>query len=196
MRGNPLVRRRCCRRGLPRRAEDWLEVVAASTLVGMALFASGVAMVIGARVHSDVHRRAHVESVRTQTVAVLVVDVEVAHTPGVGGPGALAMAPVRWLGADGAEHGGEVRVPGPRRAGDPVPVWLDSDGRLTGPPITSDEAVPSAVVIAGMFLIPALGLLVAMWCAVRRWTLARCCARWEREWACVEPFWSGRQRWP
>ncbi|HTF55577.1 MAG TPA: hypothetical protein VK735_49715 [Pseudonocardia sp.] len=196
MRSNPIFRRRRRRRGLPRRAEDWVQGLVACTLIAMALFASGVAMVIGARVHSDLHRRAHVESFRTQVPAVLLVDVQVAHTPGVHGPESLVMAPVRWTGADGVERSGEVRVPGPRQVGDSVPVWIDPGGTLVGRPVTPDEAVSSAVVLAGMFLIPAFGLLVATWCAVRRWALGRCCARWEREWACVEPVWSGRQRWP
>jgi hypothetical protein len=185
-------------RRVPRRATDWVEAAAACVLVGVGLAATAVALVMGLRVCADGFKQAQAESARTRITAVLLDDVTVTGEGRGDGPATLVSVsvPVHWTGGGGIEHTGVAQVHGPLRAGDRVTVWVDPGGHLVGSPVTADEVVLIAIVSGGLFLIAAFTLLAATWCAVQRWTLARNCAGWEREWESIEPLWSGRQRWP
>lgn len=197
MRGDPWRGPRPLRaRRVPRRATDWVEAAAACVLVGVGLAATAVALVMGLRVCADGFKQAQAESARTRITAVLLDDVTVAVEGREDGPATLVSVPVHWKGRGGVEHTGVAQVHGPLRAGDRVTVWVDPDGHLVGSPVTADDVVLIAIVSVGLFLIAAFTLLAATWCAVQRWTLARNCAGWEREWESIEPLWSGRQRWP
>jgi hypothetical protein len=181
---------------MPRRATDWVEATAACVLVVLGLVAVVGAVVMGVRVAADGLGRAHVESSRTQINAVVLEDVAVAVESRQDGRAMLTGAPVRWRGGDGVERIGVARVRGPLQAGDHVTAWVAQGGQLVGAPLTADEAVLTAILAGGLFLIAVLAVLAATWCGIKRWTLVRNCAGWKREWESIEPLWSGRQRWP
>ena len=81
---------------------------------------------------------------------------------------------------------------GPRPAGVTVPMWLDRSGELTGAPTRGIDAVRHAA--AGALGVLAIGaaVLVCAGAAFRSELQRITMARWEREWARVEPRWSGR----
>ena len=97
--------------------------------------------------------------------------------------------PGQWITPDGAVHEGLVRVPPGTRAGTSVPVWVASDGELTGAPLRREGIEGSAM---------AVGALVVAGVPVAVWTLyfflcfaldARRERDWEKGWAAVEPVW-------
>jgi hypothetical protein len=73
-----------------------------------------------------------------------------------------------------------------------VSVWMDRTGRLTQAPTSPANATAVgwtwgiAVALAGW------AVLALAWTAVRTLTARRNAAAWAREWALVEPTWSGR----
>ncbi|NBE50664.1 hypothetical protein GUY60_04325 [Streptomyces sp. YC537] len=91
-------------------------------------------------------------------------------------------------------HTETVPVPAGTRDGDRVQVWVDDEGREAGPPPDRGDTTLYAVevgvgTLAGTVL--AGGALVV----VRLRLLdARSAREWEREWARIEPHWSGRLR--
>ena len=75
-----------------------------------------------------------------------------------------------------------------------VPVWVDRHGPVAGAPIMRTDPVTAAA--GGGLGVAVLGVavLLAAWTGTRRYIDARNSAAWAREWARVEPEWSGRQR--
>jgi hypothetical protein len=179
-----------------KRGIDHIEDAAAWLLTSLALIGVVLAVVIGVQVHSNVLDRARVEmAARTSASAVLLADTpQMAGTEGGEGRSPMAEVAVRWVGRDGAERVGEVRVQPPRYAGETVTVWTDRTGNLVPPPTTPVEAHFAAAAAAGLVLLALSGVLAALWNAIRRGTMALSRVQWEREWQQVEPVWSGRTR--
>jgi hypothetical protein len=110
---------------------------------------------------------------------------------------AVAGAPVpvaaRWTGPHGEPHSGTVHVPAGLPAGAAVTIALDDGGAVVGTP-------PAVAGPAGTGLVAGIGTLAACWgllaVAGGIWR-ARLTARdrrtLAREWARVEPVWSGRR---
>jgi hypothetical protein len=98
----------------------------------------------------------------------------------------------RWTGPDGRVAQGRVIVTSQHSIGDTISIWTDRTGRLVPAPTKPSAATTVgwtwgvAVTLGGWAL---LGLL---WSAVRAATARRNAAAWAREWAVVEPEWSGR----
>lgn len=98
----------------------------------------------------------------------------------------------QWTTRDGREVQGRVVVSTGHVAGDIVSVWLDRAGRVVAAPINPTSASVVgwtwglAVVLAGW------AALALLWTGVRAWTEHHNAATWAREWAMVEPTWSGR----
>jgi hypothetical protein len=88
------------------------------------------------------------------------------------------------------EHAGWVSVPQGLQAGSTVPIWTDRSGSAVPPPTSTDDALLSGVVAAGLVLGVAASVLVCVWARVRRATLVYNSACWEREWRAVEPVWT------
>ncbi|MFI6985975.1 hypothetical protein ACIBSV_46475 [Embleya sp. NPDC050154] len=116
-----------------------------------------------------------------------------AKPPQVAAPGAETVAAnVRWVAADGVPQTGTARVPLGTSEGDTTHIWLDAAGRPTDPPLTHtaivvDEIVAGTMAFGGAFMVMA-GAFGVEWLLISR----RRALAWEREWAVVEPTWSGR----
>ena len=96
----------------------------------------------------------------------------------------------RWAGPDGAARTGEILTAAGTRAGQPVRVWVNAAGRLTGPPLSASQL--GMRVIAAAALTPAvlgMTLLGIGWLA-RSVLNRRKLAAWESDWALFEPQWS------
>jgi hypothetical protein len=95
-----------------------------------------------------------------------------------------------WAAPDGAARTGEILTTGGTRAGQPVRVWVNASGGLTGPPLSANQLsmrVGAAAALAPAGL--AMALLGVGWLA--RWVLnQRRLAAWESDWALFEPQWT------
>jgi hypothetical protein len=176
------------------RSADRLEAAAVMLVVTVWLICAPVIAVAGSLVWADVSGTAAREQhTRTATTALLTADApddvqsayEVASTERV-------PLPARWAAVDGTERTGTVTGSAGQRAGDRIRIWIDSTGAAVDPPL--DDTVAALVVLlvtasAWLFLGGALylGLLTLRWRLNRRRFAA-----WDRDWALIEPRWSGR----
>ncbi|WP_217249943.1 hypothetical protein [Streptomyces sp. AC602_WCS936] len=102
-------------------------------------------------------------------------------------------ATVRWTTPEGTERTDTARVPAGTRHGDAVDVWLDSRGRNVPAPIHDSAVLQHSVTIGACTTAgAALAVLLAR-CAVRKVTMRRRLAEWDREWALIEPRWTHRR---
>jgi hypothetical protein len=180
-------------RRIPRRGTDWLEDAAAWVLVSLGLLGAALSMIVGLQVHGSLLERAQLESsARTPVRAVLLQDAPVIPDADDQENGPLVQVPVRWVDTDGTVRVDQATVDGLPRAGDTVRVWADRDHHLVPPPTNADDATAAGIVAAGISLFMSVAVLMVVWCGVRHYAFTRNRARWEREWAEVEPRWSGR----
>ena len=180
-------------RRIPKRGTDWVEDSAAWTLASLGLLGAVLSMIIGFHVHGSLMDRARAETAsRTPVRAILMQDVTPMPEVGDTGTTPLTQVPVRWLDTDGVVREGEATVDGALRGGDATVVWVDRSHHLVSPPTRTADATAAGYVASGIVLFMILAVLTMMWFGIRQLAMARNCAHWAREWAVVEPRWSGR----
>jgi hypothetical protein len=182
-------------RRLPRRGTDWVEDIA--VWLGLLCAVVGVcgALAIGSRVQATALGEAKVAAAeRVPVVVELVGDVPYTPDPSGKGLSTLVRAPVQWVGRDGVGHTGELPVRGPLADGQHIPAWTDRAGRLVTAPLTAFDARLFAIFAVCLVLIGEGSVLALAWYGLTRVLLAVDYRRWGREWAAVEPLWSGRSR--
>ncbi|MET7377302.1 hypothetical protein ABZT08_00475 [Streptomyces sp. NPDC005526] len=101
---------------------------------------------------------------------------------------------VRWNGADGSAHTGQVRVRPGSAVGTPVTVWTDPQGRLVTRPATAAQARTRAVVIGGLVGTTAAAFPLVGGRVLCRRLERRRMEQWDAEWARFGPLW-GRKTW-
>ncbi|MFF7250214.1 hypothetical protein ACFZBU_40800 [Embleya sp. NPDC008237] len=108
-------------------------------------------------------------------------------------PGAETVtASVRWFADDGVARTGTAQVPLGGSAGGTTHIWLDAAGRPATPPLThgailAEELTAGMMAFAGAVVVTTGAFGLEQLLISRRRALA-----WERDWAAVEPSWSGR----
>lgn len=181
---------------LPRRRTDCIEDAVAWLLTAVGLLVVVLALMAGVRAYGeDMRRIATGSGDRTQIEAVLLEPAPTGVMAGrIDQPVGAALVPVaaRYTAADGVEHVADVWVRGPRAAGTPVPIWVDRAGAVTTPPPRRADAVLGATVRAAVIVVPGVFVLAGIWVLLRIGVRRANLARWKREWAQVEPSWSGR----
>ncbi len=181
---------------LQRRSIDTIEDLVTWTLITLALLTAVLAATVAARRYGEWMHRAEIETrERTQVQAVLLEPAPQLFAVDSQGRAVRllpAPVPVRYTAPDGTEQLAQAHVMGPRPAGVTVPMWLDRSGELTSAPTRGIDAVRYAA--AGGLGVLAIGaaILVCSGAAFRSELQRITMARWEREWARVEPRWSGR----
>ena len=181
---------------LQRRSIDTIEDLVTWMLIALALLTAVLAATVAARRYGEWMHRAEIETrERTQVQAVLLEPAPQLFAVDSQGRAVRllpAPVPVRYTAPDGTEQLAQAHVMGPRPAGVTVPMWLDRSGELTGAPTSGIDAVRHAA--AGGLGVLAIGaaVLVCSGAAFRSELQRITMARWEREWARVEPRWSGR----
>ena len=181
---------------LQRRSIDTIEDLVTWTLITLALLTAVLAATVAARRYGEWMHRAEIETrERTQVQAVLLEPAPQLFAVDSQGRAVRllpAPVPVRYTAPDGTEQLAQAHVLGPRPAGVTVPIWLDRSGELTSAPTRGIDAVRHAA--AGGLGVLAIGaaVLVCSGAAFRSELQRITMARWEREWARVEPRWSGR----
>lgn len=179
-----------------RRRSDRVE--SAITLVLLLGFLIGVPAA-GIHTGQSAHRaqqRAERASARHLVTAELTASAERAREPEGAETGARhldrPLVPARWHYA-GVWHSGRIPAAPGSREGTKIPVWVDGQGRLSGPPAHDDGDGRPAYLVAGLSM---FGLSAALWLARRgvRWVfIQRQLAAWEAEWAAVAPEWTRRR---
>ena len=181
---------------LQRRSIDTIEDLVTWTLIALALLTAVLAATVAARRYAEWMHRAEIETrERTQVQAVLLQPAPQLFAVDSQGRAVRllpAPVPVRYTAPDGTEQLAQAHVMGPRPAGVTVPMWLDRSGELASAPTSGIDAVRHAG--AGALGVMAIGaaVLVCAGAAFRSELQRITMARWEREWARVEPQWSGR----
>lgn len=168
------------------RFEDLIAWVLTSCAAGVVLIAIAVGQ-LGAE-HAMARARAEAAT-RTPARAELLEDVDgTVLVDGTRSRSALA----RWTGPDGRVAQGRVVVTSKHVVGDTVSIWVDPTGRLTPAPTPAGTATAVGWTWGVAVTLGGWALLVLLWTAVRAATARRNAAAWAREWALVEPGWSGR----
>jgi hypothetical protein len=174
--------------GSLRRRSDRLRTVAGCVLALAALGVVVVAWVCALSAHRNgLDRIRHDAAARTTVVGVLLDDAApVGREQG---------RPVRvsYVDVAGRPHVGQVPATG-LRAGTPVRVEVDGDGRVGVDPPTSGDALLSAITVAAGVVVLGGMVLVLSWLGLCALITAHNHAAWEREWRDIEPQWSGRGR--
>jgi hypothetical protein len=173
---------------LPRRPTDHVEDATARVLTVAALFVLLAGVLGGVAVRSDaVDFGEAAEQERRSVSAVLLSDGTIPY-----GTGLESLRPARYVDAGGEERDVLVAVAGQPSVGTVVRVWVDRDGRLVpSPPDGLDALVLGVAAAAGMVIIGG-AVFVGLCSGVRRCFEVRNAAEWSREWAEVEPRWTGR----
>ena len=179
-------------RRIRRRRTDRVEDAVATLLVLGTIVAALVIALFSFSVYRGGVDRADRETAdRTHVVALATADAPPAASVR-GGASLPVSVPATWTTSDGRAHAGDIRVTGRPEAGDEIPLWVDGTGDPVPAPMTRGTAMGVALADAAVLLL-VLGLVV--WQASRtvRAVMVRANApAWEREWAAVEPGWSGR----
>ncbi|WP_173079882.1 Rv1733c family protein [Phytohabitans rumicis] len=162
-----------------------------AAVLSAAVLAAGIVLtIIGTATYTAARAE---KSSRHQVTAHLVQD----SGPPLIVPGAPVAVPphgfAQWTAPDGARHTGLVRAEPYQKAGTAVSIWINTAGEPTEPPATADGAATRAVLavaVAGSGLAAVIALVAQLTTAAdrrRRYTTI------DREWAHVEPEWTGRR---
>ncbi|MGW3144597.1 MULTISPECIES: Rv1733c family protein [Streptomyces] len=103
--------------------------------------------------------------------------------------GERVWASVRWTVADGSSHTGQARVAPGSKAGTPVTVWTDPQGRLVTRPATTSQAHLRAGLIGTLGGVSAAVVPFVAGRALRGRLERRRMDRWDAEWARLGPQW-------
>jgi len=165
-----------------RRGLDRAEALIAAALSVVFLVAAPLVAQTGGDIGYRVAARtAHAEQSWRQVPAVLLATARQAVD---------ASGRASWRAPDGSRRTGTISVPPGAQAGSTVKVWVDSAGRLTGPPF---EGSPQGQAVLGAVL-AVMGLGCVLCCAglVSHGLLGRRrLAAWESDWQLMESQWTG-----
>jgi hypothetical protein len=105
------------------------------------------------------------------------------------------LVPVRlsWNGPNGVPHTGQLDMSANRRAGTVVTIWTDAAGNLISNPPRLDQAISNGIGFGGITMLGFAAGVMGTWLVARRQFDRLRLARWQAEWALVEPRWSGRE---
>ncbi|KOV57191.1 hypothetical protein [Streptomyces sp. MMG1121] len=103
--------------------------------------------------------------------------------------GERVWAKVRWTVADGTAHTGQVRVEPGSKAGTPVTVWTDPQGRLVTRPTSVSEATFRGALIGTLVGVSAAAVPFVGGLALRGRLERRRMDAWDTEWSRLGPQW-------
>jgi len=168
------------------RFEDLVAWVLTTCAAGVVLLAVAVGQ-LGAE-HTLARARAEAAA-RTPALAELLENVDGALLAD-GSRSHTALA--RWIAPDGRAVQDRVIVTSKHSVGDTVPIWMDRAGRVAQVPTSAGTATAVGWTWGVAIALAGWAVLALLWTGVRAATARRNAATWAREWALVEPTWSGR----
>ncbi|WEO98990.1 hypothetical protein A6P39_035880 [Streptomyces sp. FXJ1.172] len=103
--------------------------------------------------------------------------------------GERVWAEVSWTAADGSAHTAQVRVEPGSKAGTPVTVWTDPQGRLVSRPTSATEGVFRGTLIGVLVGLSAAAVPFVGGLALRGRLERRRMDAWDTEWSRLGPQW-------
>ncbi|MEU1531993.1 Rv1733c family protein [Streptomyces fagopyri] len=173
------------RRNPLRRRSDALE--AWIVLVAGALTVLGGVLAGLLATQSVEHGLARQRTERHSVLALLADDVPKPTASATGAD--IVWAEVRWTAADGSPRAGRARVSVGSRAGTPVTVWTDGDGRLVTKPASPSQARLRASLVGILMGVSAAGVPFIGGRLLRGHMERRRMDRWDEEWQRIGPLW-------
>ena len=173
-----------------RRTLDRVEAVVVGGLAVAFLAGAPLAAVVaGHAAYSIGSRTAHAQ----QAAWHQVPGVLLATAPASGYGRYQATVRARWTAPNGTRRTGTIAVPPGARAGRTVMVWVDTAGRLTGPPLQLSQ-VRGQAALATMLTPIAVGFILLCTGALVHAVLGRQrLAAWDADWQTTEPQWTRRR---
>jgi len=172
------VLRTCGRRNPLVRTSDRIELLIVAFGVLIALVATACAGALGTAVY-DVRSRGYLAEAQTRHT-VIARAAEDGTTVVRLRSHAVTVVDARWQ-VDGTEHTGGLTTDGPVKAGDPLVIWIDSDGHRVDAPTPTSQAGVDAVGVAYAAWQAALFLIAGLVCWGRSCLDRRRISGWERE---------------
>lgn len=172
------VLRACGRRNPLVRTSDRIELLIVALAVLIALVATACAGALGTAVH-DVRSRGYLAEAQTRHT-VIARAAEDGTTVVRLRNHAVTVVDARWQ-VDGTEHTDGLTTDGPVKAGDPLLIWVDSDGHRVDAPTPTSQAGVDAVGVAYAAWQAVLFLVTGLVCWGRSCLDRRRITGWERE---------------
>ncbi|MEU8849539.1 hypothetical protein AB0C70_25580 [Streptomyces sp. NPDC048564] len=101
---------------------------------------------------------------------------------------------VRWTDDNGTVRTATTLVKAGTPKGATVRVWVDRDGKITGPPNSELNARTTGWFVGGLAALGVAGGFFAVGAGMHHLLDRRRYGQWEAEWDLVEPLWSARFR--
>ena len=176
------------------RAADRVEAAALLIVVLLGLIMTPLAAARGSEAYANQRFVTEQQNrARQATTAVLLADPPPFSTtsPGRVVHGKTAVG-ARWSLPDGSSRVGPVLADDWLRSGTRVPIWIDQTGNPVDAPATSDTAIVAGLRTALIWWLAVMVVLAAGYAALHLLLSRSRAAGWHREWASVEPAWTGR----
>ena len=171
----------------PLRFED----ATAWAVIALGLFALVLALILGMQTYASRSEQARAEATERRPAEAVLLEPAVAH-PTPGGWSPPEPVPAAWVDVQGRERIGAVTIDPPLPAGARVPIWVDAAGKAVSAPGNRATALVAAATTGAASCSGPWSSSGGLCLAVRR-TVDACNAEaWARQWAVVEPRWSGR----
>lgn len=162
--------------------------------VAVAILAVPVAGAIGSETYASQSARVAVEQTsKSRADAILLEDAPPAISMSERS-GAVEAAPVlaTWRLPDGSARHGQVQARHDAKAGATVSIWVDQNGELSQPPITTAGAALDGIFLALLLWGGTAGAMALLYLATR-YAHQRIRARmWANDWERVASEWTGR----
>jgi len=173
------------RNPLRRRWDRTEAVILGGLLAAFVIGGTLAALIAGRSAYDGALRARHAELATLHQVPAILLATASQQPAGY-----YASANAWWRAPDGTRHTGQVFALLGSPAGTKVTVWVNEDGRLTGPPLQSSQ-VQGQGVLASVLAVMAVG--VVLWgagLAVHRVAEQRRMTAWDDEWRAIGPKWS------
>jgi hypothetical protein len=166
-RRNPLVR-----------TSDRIELFITALAIVTVMVATACAGALGTSVHDE---RSHRYVTEAQTRHTLIARATEDSTTIVGFRAhAVTMVDARWQ-VDGTDHTDALTIEGPAKAGDPLLIWVDRDGKRVDAPMPTSQAGVDAVGVAYAAWQAVLFTVGGLVCWARAGLDRRRISGWERD---------------
>jgi hypothetical protein len=171
-----------------KRGSDRLQFLARVLLALLLLTSVPVSLAVATATYTDgLAEAADQATNRHRTTAVLLEDASASSDGSAG-----SRARVTWSTARGGTQEALLRVPPEATEGASVTIWVDREGDLTDPPLTSHDA-GGAAVASGILTFLSVATVLTLLYEGSRLLLDRGRARrWAADWAVIEPIWTGK----
>jgi hypothetical protein len=170
--------RACGRRNPLVRTSDRIELLIIALGVLIALVGTACAGALGTAVH-DARSRVYLAEAQTRHTAIATAIED--STPVVGmDDNAVMRVNARWD-IDGTQHTESFIVDGRVKVGDPLKVWVDSEGNRVNAPTPTSQAGLDAIGVASAVWLAVLLTVTGLVCWVRSRLNRRRISGWERD---------------